>query len=205
MHVPQKMLLDWMTRHAPATRPPGRPKLLDVGCGSTGLAVGMAKAGYSGTLVDLDPQAGAAQNSRFQHANLSLPLFYPLDMGTQTLPGADYDYVTCAYCHQHIREEAHSRHFFAEVRRVLRPDGHLILADRITDRDRTETYWWERKGDPMWVRTIADLRALVTSCGLEIVAEDGFRYDFHTDTRLEPATWTDMDNAIVAIIKARRA
>ncbi len=201
MHAPQKMLLDWMRRFTS----PIHPKLLDVGCGSTGLSMGIRTLGFNSVLVDLDPKSGAAQNTRFMHANFGAPLFYSLDIGKDRLPGVDYDYVVCAYCHQHVKDEAQSRHFFSEVRRVLKPSGYFVLVDRISDKG--HTYWWERPGDPMWVRTWDDLRTLLESCGLAIDQVDGFTYAFNTNAALEPAAWVEnlTSEALCAIVKASRS
>ncbi len=106
--------LDGLIMHLPP-RPGGR--LLDVGCGN-GLAIGQLKdLGWDAEGVDSDPAAVAAASSRgLTVREGSLPQQHYAD--------ASFDVVTMNHVLEHVPDPAG---LLAECRRVLQPDGRLVV------------------------------------------------------------------------------
>lgn len=98
-----------------------RPKLLlDLGCGD-GRFARLIKAACPGVTVhgcDVS-QAALARTEGVDRA-------YPLDLDTQALPeaGGSFDVVTASEVIEHLSDP---RHALAEVKRVLRPAGRLLV------------------------------------------------------------------------------
>jgi ubiquinone/menaquinone biosynthesis C-methylase UbiE len=79
-----------------------------------------------------------------------------------------------------------------EAVRVLRPGGHLVLADPFNWT--AQPVWWSR------IRTIDNLSATLTQCGLTIdLAFDGVVYREVQDARNAYTEWS------VAVVRARKA
>lgn len=96
---------------------PPRPRLLDAGCGSGRTLDDLAARGrVSG--VDASPLAAAAARER-GHADIHVS-------GIEDLPFEDgqFDLVTCLDVIEHTPDD---RHTLAELRRVTRPGGHLVV------------------------------------------------------------------------------
>ncbi|MFC4127115.1 class I SAM-dependent methyltransferase [Nocardia rhizosphaerae] len=103
-------------------------RVLDIGCGPGKLVRALGAAvGPSGTVVGLDPSDIAvadnrrrdpAPNHRYEHGV------------AQQLPfgDAEFDVITCTFVMHHVPEE-HRSAAVADMWRVLRPGGRLLLAD----------------------------------------------------------------------------
>ncbi len=116
-------------------RLPGRPwTLLDVGCG-TGVFASRVKDAFPEVEVwgvDLAPEMIRMGRERW----MSLPgEFRPVQGDSERLPFAtgSFDVVTCSNSFHHY---PHQERAVAEIRRVLRPGGRLILIDGYRDS------WW---------------------------------------------------------------
>jgi SAM-dependent methyltransferase len=114
-------LYDVVARGAPIA---GRD-LLEVGCGRGGGAAYVARALAPARLVavDLAPRAIALCRRRFELDNLSFQIG-----DAERLPFSDGAFdvvlnVESSHCYGRFER------FLAEVRRVLRPDGHFLYAD----------------------------------------------------------------------------
>ena len=108
-------------------------RVLDVGCGTGQLlrSIGRRHAGVDLVGLDPDPQALARAERKTRRAGLTARL----DNGfAQDLPYPDdaFDRVFSSLMLHHLDSAAKDA-LLAEVRRVLRPDGLLILADAKLD------------------------------------------------------------------------
>jgi ubiquinone/menaquinone biosynthesis C-methylase UbiE len=108
-------------------------RVLDVGCGTGNLlrTTGRAHRDVELAGLDPDPVALARAGRKARRAGLTVRL----DRGfAQELPHPDgsLDRVFSSLMLHHLDTEAKDV-LLAEVRRVLRPDGLLVLADAVTD------------------------------------------------------------------------
>ena len=113
--------------------PPGEGPVLDLGCATGEMAMGLVDAGVSVVGLDLSPamvaraRAKAAGNNtraRFDVADLAQPL---------PLPAASCRAVMCVYVLQLVPQPAA---LLAEIRRVLRPDGVALFDVPLRGHDR---------------------------------------------------------------------
>lgn len=120
-----RLLLDELVRASGAR--PG-DDAVDIGCGPGKLVRALgARVGSRGSAVGVDPSASAvAYNSRRDHR----PNHRYIQAPAQELPFPDaaFDVVTCTFVMHHI-PEVHREAALAEMWRVLRPGGRLLLAD----------------------------------------------------------------------------
>jgi ubiquinone/menaquinone biosynthesis C-methylase UbiE len=108
-------------------------RVLDVGCGTGNLlrSTGECHPGVELVGLDPDPEALARAGRKARRAGLTVRL----DRGfAQELPHPDgsFDRVFSSLMLHHL-DGASKDAMLAEVRRVLRPDGLLILADAVLD------------------------------------------------------------------------
>ena len=103
--------------------------VLDYGCGSGYGSARIAETAAHVTAVDVADDAVAYAREQFPAGNLDFTAIDP----TQPLPFADasFDTVLSFQVFEHV---ADTERYLAEIRRVLRPGGHLILVtpDRST-------------------------------------------------------------------------
>lgn len=101
---------------------------VDIGCGPGKLVRALgAQVGSQGSAAGIDPSATAIdynnrRDTRPNHRYLQAPA------QELPLPDASVDVVTCTFVMHHIPEE-HREAAIAEMWRVLRPGGRLLLAD----------------------------------------------------------------------------
>lgn len=104
-------------------------RVLDVGCSGGYLARLLLPAvGRAGAVTGLDPSEKAISYARRKargHANLSFTVGTAQRLG---FPGGSFDVVTCTLAVHHI-PEAQRAAGLAEMFRVLRPGGVLLVAD----------------------------------------------------------------------------
>jgi 2-polyprenyl-3-methyl-5-hydroxy-6-metoxy-1,4-benzoquinol methylase len=166
----------WQARLArvAALRPPPA-RLLDVGCG-TGAFLGLCRErGFEVAGTELSAYAAktAAQ------AGFAVTRGELWDAG---LPAAAFDVVTCWHVIEHTTDP---RRTLAEMRRVLRPGGTLVLATPnlanhifrwaylVARRRRLPLYEPDEREQHLYHFSEATLRRLVAGAGLEVV-EVGF-------------------------------
>ena len=121
-------LVDFLaTQH----QPPGRTAL-DLGCGSGSDCIGLARAGYQTSGIDLSSEALRIARQRASSAGVEVAWY---DANVLNLPFADdsFDVITDRGCFHHIAENDRDR-YACEVARVLKPGGRLFLRGSRTNR-----------------------------------------------------------------------
>ncbi|SHI19271.1 class I SAM-dependent methyltransferase [Streptomyces sp. 3214.6] len=152
---------------------PGRATVLDCACGIGTQAVGLALHGHRVTGTDLSPRAAARAAREAAHRDVPLPTA-AADMRQLPFPDAGFDAVVCAdNSLPHLLTERDVRTALAEMRRVLRPGGLLLISTRPYDdllRDRPAA-------TPPQVHRSPDGTERTVTFQLWHWHEDGERYD----------------------------
>lgn len=110
----------------------GRPlRILDVGCGTGLFASRVREALPNATVYGIDLVSGMLEKgkARWEHHADSV---FPVQGDSERLPfeAGSFDVVTCANSFHHYPRQDRA---VAEMRRVLRTGGHLILVDGCRD------------------------------------------------------------------------
>jgi SAM-dependent methyltransferase len=103
-------------RHLP--RPPGAPRLLDIGCGDGGFLVEMRRGGWAVEGIDVDPVA--ARLARDRGLDVREGMFPGLE-----LESARFDAVTLSHVLEHLHDPVAA---LREIDRILKPGGTLYIA-----------------------------------------------------------------------------
>lgn len=157
-------------REAPA-------RALDVGCGE-GVAFAMLQRTFGAQSIlgiDIDPESvrRAAQTAATVGGNIEVRL---ADAMRLDVPDGAFDLV---FCHQVLHHADDPAAVLRECRRVLAPEGRLLLAES----SREFLSWWPVRllfrHPPRRQQTVAEYRALVQHAGFA-VADSGY---------LTPAPW----------------
>ncbi|WEB45481.1 class I SAM-dependent methyltransferase [Streptomyces yunnanensis] len=110
-----------------------RAAVLDCSCGIGTQAIGLALRGHRVTGTDLSPRAAARAAREAARRSLSLRTA-AADMRHLPFPDGQFDTVVCAdNSLPHLLTEQDVHAALAEMRRVLRPDGHLLISTRPYD------------------------------------------------------------------------
>ncbi|MEU0111517.1 class I SAM-dependent methyltransferase [Streptomyces sp. NPDC006129] len=110
-----------------------RAEVLDCSCGIGTQAIGLALRGHRVTGTDLSPRAAARAAREAARRNLSLRTA-AADMRRLPFPDGRFDTVVCAdNSLPHLLTEQDVHAALAEMRRVLRPDGLLLVSTRHYD------------------------------------------------------------------------
>lgn len=157
--------------------------VLDVACGPGLVACAFARVARQVTGIDLTPamieraQVLAAENGcsnvRFQIGDV-LPLPFP---------DAAFSIVVSRFAFHHFQDPAA---VLAEMRRVCRPGGRVVVADLMASPNPAKAAAFHRMEmlrDPSHARalTLDDLRALYRTTGLAIPSETFWRMDIDVD------------------------
>ncbi|MFD8218374.1 class I SAM-dependent methyltransferase [Streptomyces sp. NPDC059697] len=150
-----------------------RAAVLDCSCGIGTQAIGLALRGHRVTGTDLSPRAAARAAREAAHRNVTLRTA-AADMRRLPFPDARFDAVVCAdNALPHLLTEQDVRAALAEIRRVLRPAGLLLVSTRPYDdllRNRPSSA-------PPQVHRPADGEERTVSFQLWHWHEDGEHYD----------------------------
>lgn len=107
----------------------GGEEVLDVGCGTGTLAVEAARAAPGVRVTGLDADASILARARKRAADAGLQIAF--DEGTSTAlryPDESFDVVLSTLFFHHLPDDA-KRTTAAELLRVLRPGGRLVVGD----------------------------------------------------------------------------
>ena len=107
----------------------GGDDVLDIGCGTGTLAVAAARAAQGATLTGLDADPSILARARKRAVAAGVEIAFDEGSSTQ-LPYVDasFDVVLSTLVFHHLADEA-KRQTAAEILRVLRPSGRVVIAD----------------------------------------------------------------------------
>ena len=163
--------------------PDGR--VLDYGCGWGDITWAMSR-------IRADIQAVDVDEERIRFARLE---YAPLDFSVCSenglaFPDAGFDIVTSIVVLPFVPDEAV---YLGEIRRVLRPGGHLVLATRICPflrrawhRMRGQSERSRHSAEARRIHRPGDVRRLLAEAGFDIVGQGAF-YDPPFEARKNPA------------------
>ncbi len=146
--------------------------VLDVGCGTGQLLLEVARrVGQAGHVAGVDPGAEQIARARAKAARRSLPIEFQIGVIEQ-LPFADqaFDAVLSTLMMHHLPIPL-KRQGLAEIARVLKPGGRLVIADFTRKQDRRGWAARFHAGGS----SIPDLIALVKDAGFEGVETEEMR------------------------------
>ncbi len=113
----------------------GKPRVLDIGTGTGTVARGFALKGCD--VTGLDPSEDLMNEARALDQKANVHVKYVKGSAEKTgLPDSSFDIVTAGQCFQWFERQKAS----AEIRRLLRPNGILLIA---------YFDWLERPGNPV--------------------------------------------------------
>jgi ubiquinone/menaquinone biosynthesis C-methylase UbiE len=138
--------------------------VLDVGCGTGTLALEVARrAGRAGRVTGIDPSTEQITRARSKVARHNVPIEFQLGVIEQ-LPFSDrsFDVVLSTLMMHHLPASL-KRQGLAEIARVLKPGGRLVIADFKPKK--------ERKGQAARFHaggsSMQDLDAMISDAGFE--------------------------------------
>ena len=147
-------------------------QVLDVGCGTGTLAREVARrVGRTGHVAGIDPSAQQIAQARAQAARRNLPIDFQLGVIEQLpFPDQTFDMVFSTLMMHHLPAPL-KRQGLAEIARVLKPGGRLVIADFTHKSDRAGQAARFHAGGSR----IHDLAALVSDAGFESVETEEMR------------------------------
>jgi ubiquinone/menaquinone biosynthesis C-methylase UbiE len=136
--------------------------VLDVGCGTGTLALEVARrVGRAGRVVGIDPGAAQLARARAKAARRHTPIEFQSGVIEQLpFPDQTFDVVFSTLMIHHL-PVPRKRQGLAEIARVLKPEGRLVLADFTHRADRSGKAARFRAGGSR----LPDLAALVKEAG----------------------------------------
>jgi ubiquinone/menaquinone biosynthesis C-methylase UbiE len=142
-------------------------RLLDIGCATGTLALAARKrVGRDGQVNGIDPSERMIARARAKARRRGVDVAFDVAVA-QELPFADgaFDVVLCTLV-AHQLPHGHRRRCFAEMHRVLRPSGRLLLVDLAMQPHASETPTPHRHGS----FHVRELEPRLTELGFAVVA-----------------------------------
>jgi ubiquinone/menaquinone biosynthesis C-methylase UbiE len=139
-------------------------KVLDVGCGTGTLAIQAARlVGSAGRVVGIDPSPEQVAQAQKKGVQRHLPVEFEIGVIEHlAFPDATFDVVLSTLMMHHVPGSL-KRQGLAEIARVLKPGGRLVIADFTRKQDRTGQAAHFHAGGS----SLQDLVALVSDAGFD--------------------------------------
>jgi ubiquinone/menaquinone biosynthesis C-methylase UbiE len=168
-----------MLRLVKAVRSVAPARLLDVACGPG--IVAEALSPYAQELIGMDatPEMIRLAHKRFKEAHLANGCFQVAWAESLPYDAGEFDAVVTRLSLHHFFDLTSVLH---EMRRVLRPQGQLIVADVLSSDDPVESALHnavEQLRDPTHVRMLARAEFIDTirSAGFELVSQESWKHE----------------------------
>ena len=163
-----------MNRFKEAIAPKKAGVMLDLACGPGILLAGLASTMKLNVGVDLTPKMIQMTRAKSLAANLTNIRF--LESPAENLPFAShlFDCVVTRLTLHHFLDPLS---VLREVKRILKPDGLLVIADLLSSEDPTETRLHnalEQLRDPSHIRMLpaSELLKMVNDAGFRVISTD---------------------------------
>ena len=147
-------------------------KLLDVGCGTGTLAIEAQRCvGKAGRVFGVDPAPQQIARARSKAARRNMPIDFQIGLIEQlAFPDGSFDVVLSTLMMHHVPDDL-KRQGLAEIARVLKPGGCLVIADFKPSKERRgRAAQFHAGGSGMH-----DLAALVKEAGFEHLETEEMR------------------------------
>lgn len=138
---------------------------LDVGCGTGTLALEVQRrVGAAGRVVGIDPGSQQIARARAKAARRHLPIDFQIGV-IERLPFPDqtFDVVLSTIMMHHLSDSL-KRQGLAEIARVLKPGGRLVIADFQRPQ--------QRQNQPVRFGSVRDLPGLVQTAGFALATTE---------------------------------
>jgi SAM-dependent methyltransferase len=161
----------WLRRHLGR----GPQRTLDAGCGSGELTLYAAKVGNQAVGLSFDERLNDIARTRAQLLHIPNAEFITVDLRTLAeISGriGVFDQIMCFETIEHILNDTK---LIADLSRLLKPQGRLLLTTPFKHRKRQPGEGLsehEDGGHVRWGYTHQELRTLLNSAGLEVQIED---------------------------------
>jgi ubiquinone/menaquinone biosynthesis C-methylase UbiE len=145
-------------------------EVLDVGCGTGTLAVeAQGRVSSAGRVFGIDPSSQQSARARAKAARRHLPIEFQIGVIEQlTFPDQTFDVVLSTLMMHHLPGSL-KRQGLAEIARVLKPGGRLVIADFTRKQERTGQAIHFHAGGS----SLRELAALVADAGFaQVVTEE---------------------------------
>jgi ubiquinone/menaquinone biosynthesis C-methylase UbiE len=191
---------DGMARLLAAAAADRSQTVLDVACGPG--IVACALAGQAARVTGLDLTPAMIEQARGRAARLGLANTEWRTGDATALPFADgaFDTVVTRYSFHHLREPGRA---LAEMRRVCRPGGRIVVADATPAPECQAAYdRMETLRDPSHTSalTLDQLRGLGRDAGLAEAIVDGYRLEAQLSTLADAGDMAALDAMFAADI-----
>jgi ubiquinone/menaquinone biosynthesis C-methylase UbiE len=146
--------------------------VLDVGCGTGTLALEAARrVGRAGRVASVDPSPEQIARARAKAARRHVPIEFQIGVIEQlAFPDQTFDVVFSTLMMHHVPESL-KRQGLAEIARVLKPGGRLVIADFTRKQERTGQAARFHAGGS----SLQELAALVSDAGFSEVDTEEMR------------------------------
>jgi ubiquinone/menaquinone biosynthesis C-methylase UbiE len=161
--------------------------VLDVACGPGLVACAFARVARQVTGIDITPAMIERAETLAAQARIANLRFQVGDVLPLPFPDAGFTIVVTRFAVHHFPDPAA---VLAEMRRVCRPGGRVVVADLMASPDPAKAAAFHRMEmlrDPSHARalTLDELRGLVRDAGLGVPSERFWRMDIDVDGLLE--------------------